>query len=121
MGDSIIQATGFGETPVPDDRPIVLAPPGADVSAATESGPEPAAPPPPRWSHRIGRSVNALVLGGIVCGIALGALLDLGTRLLAGRGHLKRRAPMPPAETPRETGADSGDACERRRGPDDLA
>lgn len=121
VGDSIIQATGFGETPVPDDRPIVLAPPFEGGPDLAEPGPEPAAPVPPRWSHRIGRSVNALVLGGIVCGIVLGALLDLGTRLLSGRGYLKRRVPVSPSETPRETGADSGDACERRPDADDRA
>ncbi len=91
VGNQVIEATGLGESAVPSDQPIELADP--DGHAAE----------PPRWSHRLGNSVNALVLGGIICGTLLGAALDLSTRLLSRywrRTHPAAQASAAPPPTP---------------------
>lgn len=95
VGASVIESTGFGVDPTPDTSgnptPSVDSPDHTELDTPTTTS------QPRRWTRNIGTSINALVLGGIICGTLLGAGLDIGTRLIAGRGHLRPKPKAPPA------------------------
>lgn len=81
IGISVIHASGFGRSPAVAYDPT---PPldGDGVFEQGEATPHPSrtvepAPEKPRWSHRFGTAINALILGGIIVGGALGVLLDI--------------------------------------------
>lgn len=88
LGATIITRSGFGQSidVVEASRTDLL------VEANEPPRLEPAQVVPPaapsiHWSKRIGTSINALVIGGIVAGTALGAGLDLAWRFLRAWPH----------------------------------
>ena len=80
LGRTVIAVSGLGPsaTPVPNGTQLVatdpLRPPG---SAETPDEP----PSEIRWTKRFGTTVNALMLGGVIAGAAVGLVLDLIWRL----------------------------------------
>ncbi len=111
LGAMIIATAGFGEAlPSADPNEAVLPlddAPGAK-SHAFNSAPNP--PPPPSTVRRIGTAINALIIGGVVSGVALGLVLDILYRNYwqhhtqaprRRRGLLASgSAPPPPTEPP---------------------
>ncbi len=116
IGLSVIEASGFGDS-IDVASPVVETKTAPDAMAATpddQGDPtlsrDTEAPPPKelRWTQRMGTSINALVLGGILVGTALGGVLDLlwsfGTpranayrlKLQARRHHSVSTDPPPP-------------------------
>ncbi len=78
LGRKVITFTGYGESlPAADPTDPVL-PLGEDD--ATPSSPDMEPPPAPggvHWTSRLGTAINALILGGVLSGAALGLLLDI--------------------------------------------
>lgn len=83
VGKAVIDFSGFGRSielaPAADG---MLAPPPPFVEPVSPSSPaatpDPSAPPAElHWTQRFGTRLNALLLGGVICGAALGAVLDL--------------------------------------------
>lgn len=77
LGAVVIRATGFGETPPVDfaDDPNLLLEPVVETPPA-KTGPS-GKPPAISLSRRFGNAINALILGGVLSGLALGLLLDI--------------------------------------------
>lgn len=99
VGAKIITLSGFGRGIQPvDDVPLIpdaetaAAAPGSALEAATVVAPTAA---PIHWTRRVGTAINALVIGGMVCGTLLGAALDLLWRW-GGRAHRLGRRRLPP-------------------------
>lgn len=93
VGATVIESTGFGVDPTPAETEgpaTVAAPDHTDLATPTTTTQL------RHWTRTVGTSINALVLGGVLCGTLLGAILDLVTRLIAGRGHLHPRPKTPP-------------------------
>jgi uncharacterized protein len=99
VGKSIISTTGFKVDPAPVET--------AMTEAVAEAGGIPATAHRPRrirdaqWVKRVGTAVNALIVGGFVCGLLLGLALD-GVHKLSRRAihrhHLHH--PRHPPDTP---------------------
>ena len=96
LGRTVITAVGYGESlPVAD-------PSQADLFLGDKD--EPLPPPPPRaedaanthWTHRFGTAVNALIIGGVLSGAALGLLLDILNRNY-WQNYTLTHPPRPPA------------------------
>lgn len=82
LGAKVIELSGFGQS-IPVVEPS--APAEADTSEPSMPRLEPArvAPPEPEavhWTRRVGNAINALVIGGVIAGTLLGAVLDLLSR-----------------------------------------
>jgi len=95
LGQTVIAASGFGRSPETID-PVTIDPvPGTVWPPRLETA-EVAPPPPPHemhWGRRIGTAINALVIGGVIAGTLLGALLDLLWRF--GAEYYARKHPPP--------------------------
>jgi uncharacterized protein (DUF2062 family) len=78
LGAKIISVSGFGQSiEVVEDEPSSSSAAEGDSMAELESAASPDEPPPIHWTRRVGTAINALVIGGIVSGTILGAVLDL--------------------------------------------
>ncbi len=93
LGKAVISVSGFGHSiEVFDDPALNLSPVNIGNSDHAASDANPAIPPPDlRWNQRLGTRINALLLGGLIAGTALGALLDLLWRLGARQAESHRR------------------------------
>jgi uncharacterized protein (DUF2062 family) len=81
LGAYVIRHVGFGESlPSSDPNEIVL-PLNEPADAAQVDAPaKPVAPRPaitPSRARRIGTAINALIVGGVISGAALGLALDI--------------------------------------------
>lgn len=77
VGSYVIRHVGFGEAlPAADPHESVLplTEPPDTLAPDDESVPQPKAPD---RVHRIATAINALFLGGLICGAALGVVLDI--------------------------------------------
>lgn len=113
LGAYIIETAGFGEAlPSADPNEAVLP---LDESPAAKGHAFTAAsnpPPPPSTARRIGTAINALIIGGVVSGVALGLVLDIlyrnywqhhthaPPRRRRGSAATGSSPPQPPAEPP---------------------
>jgi hypothetical protein len=107
LGAYIIETAGFGGAlPAADpDEPVLPLGEAAGVKGHDiRAAPEPA--PAPSNIRRIGTAINALIIGGVVSGVALGFVLDILYRnfwqhhtnpRLRGRRGLLPPAGGPPA------------------------
>ncbi|MFA6962567.1 MAG: DUF2062 domain-containing protein [Opitutaceae bacterium] len=84
LGKAIINVSGFGSSIE------VVSSPELDFQTGEDSLPDVLATPPDspakpphdlRWTRGLGNRINALLLGGVISGLALGAMLDLLWRL----------------------------------------
>jgi uncharacterized protein (DUF2062 family) len=97
VGKAIINATGLApEVHVEPEYAGSLAA-GEIVEVEDDPVPQPHPAAPRRWTSRIGGVVNALVIGGVVCGTLMGAIFDIAYRLTRQRGRLKY--PVDPGAT----------------------
>lgn len=89
VGHSILEFTGLaGEVQVePAFAGSLAAGEEVEIAPAPAGSPHPAAPQ--KWASRVAGVVNALVIGGVVCGTLMGAVLDISYRLTRQHGHLK--------------------------------
>lgn len=107
IGKSIINATGLApEVHVEPEFAGSLAA-GHEVEIAHDPAPPPHPAAPRRWTSRVAGVVNALVIGGVVCGTLLGAVLDIAYRLTRQHGRLKI-PPDPGAPPPASQGSTGG-------------
>lgn len=87
LGEVIIKTSGLGHS-------IPVVEPSFDFIATTveeQAAVDPApAPPKLKWTRRIGSTVNALIIGGLVTGSALGFVLDLAWRYGVKRTEVHR-------------------------------
>lgn len=99
LGSAVIAASGFGasidvvedaDTMATLPSPAAATPSGSanDLVAPADTATEP--PTEIRWTQRMGTSINALVLGGILVGTALGGILDLLWQMGAARAERHR-------------------------------
>lgn len=99
VGQTIINATGLA--PEVDVEPEFAASFATGEEVEIVPGDQGA---PRTWVSRIGGVVNALVVGGIVCGTLMGAVFDVTYRLMRQHGKLRV-----PAEPPEGSGSTRGD------------
>jgi uncharacterized protein (DUF2062 family) len=103
LGITVINASGFGRGI--DAQPVAPAPETEPATPEHESETSLLRDPEtgrPTWTSRIGTGINALILGGLICGLALGAALDLLWRWLvlpAARHHAAKK-PVTAVVTP---------------------
>jgi uncharacterized protein (DUF2062 family) len=98
VGQAIINRTGLApEVDVEPEFAGSLAA-GEDIEIATVPVDPPHPNAPRRWTSRVAGVVNALVIGGVVCGALLGAALDVSYRLTRQHGRLKY--PQEPGASP---------------------
>lgn len=99
LGAYIIATAGYGEAlPAADPEEAVLP---IDAAARDPGEIRPVQPPPPSNIRRIGTAINALIVGGIVSGVALGLLLDILYRnYWQHHTHAVPRRRRPPGEPP---------------------
>ena len=104
VGRSIINLTGLApEVHVePEFAGSLAAGEEVDIEHVPTDPPHPAAPR--RWTSRVAGVVNALVIGGVVCGALLGAVLDVTYRLTRQHGRIKY-PPEPGAPPPASQGS----------------
>lgn len=84
LGAVVIRATGFGaslpaenaDDPNLSLEPVVESPPAGDATPSVETA-APAKHPRLSLSSRFGNAINALIMGGVLSGLALGLLLDI--------------------------------------------
>jgi uncharacterized protein (DUF2062 family) len=89
LGKYVISVSGFGHS-IPATDPIPLSLPSAELAHEDENepgetvhstpAPLPSAAARPgviRWTRRLGTAINALIIGGVLSGAALGLLLDI--------------------------------------------
>jgi len=89
VGKAIINATGLApEVHVEPEFAGSLAA-GEMVEVEHDPAPQPNPAAPRKWTSRVANVVNALVIGGVVCGAVLGAVLDIAYRLTRQHGRLK--------------------------------
>lgn len=87
LGKTAISLSGFGHSIEVVEPPVAAPTPNV---APDTSGP--AVPPAElRWTQRFGTRINALLLGGLIGGTVLGAILDLLWRLGARQADAHRR------------------------------
>lgn len=91
LGSAVINASGFGGTV------DVVAPESPYPFIETEDSDDDA-PAELNWNRRLGTTINALILGGIIAGGVLGLILDLIWRWGAARtaAHRRRTGRAPP-------------------------
>jgi uncharacterized protein (DUF2062 family) len=89
VGKAIINATGLAPEVNLEPEFAGSFAAGEEVEIAHETA-EPLHPAAPRrWRSRFAGVVNALVIGGVVCGALMGAVLDITYRLTRQHGRLK--------------------------------
>lgn len=95
VGQAIINATGLA--PEVHDEPGFAASfaSGEEVEIEEETPPQVQPAVERSWVSRVVGVVNALVIGGFVCGAVMGAVLDVTYRLMRQHGRLK----VPPDPT----------------------
>lgn len=96
LGKSVMMLSGFGQSIEVSATPafdVPTAPPPADPSQASAGLSDNDVNPPHelRWTANLGTRINALLLGGLIAGTALGAVLDLLWRLGARQADAHRR------------------------------
>lgn len=94
LGRAVINVSGFGQSIEVEDTPAF------DPDAAPTLGDEEPASPRPapaapasrrhRWTRAVGTHINALMLGGLIAGSALGLVLDLLWQFGARRAEVHR-------------------------------
>ncbi|MEO7599605.1 MAG: DUF2062 domain-containing protein [Opitutus sp.] len=102
LGLKIIEVSGLGAS-----IPFVEEPGPTAAEDLTEPAPqlEPATVAPPEsihWTRRVGTAINALVIGGVVCGTLLGATLDLIWHALTS-GEPRKNSPHNRRDSPSTT------------------
>lgn len=91
LGAAVISMSGFGHSIEVIETPAFM----IDAEAVEATDPEPDVPDPAeppgklRWTQGLGTRINALLLGGLISGLALGGVLDVLWRLGA-RGARSR-------------------------------
>ena len=98
LGLTVINASGFGDSievidavAPPEPLPPPAAPaPAVETDPAAANGTVILPPGEIRWTQGLGTSINALVLGGILAGAAVGGFLDLLWRFGASRAEAHR-------------------------------
>jgi uncharacterized protein (DUF2062 family) len=98
LGQIVIRASGFGSSVDVDPPPVQ---PRASFSATDiealgedegdDASSHPLSHPALKWTRRFGTAINALVLGGVLGGCALGFILDLVWQFGAARAAKHRR------------------------------
>lgn len=92
LGSAVIGASGFGDSVevVPTEAPY----PFVENEAADDEAP----PTELAWNRRLGTTINALILGGVIAGGVLGLILDLIWRFGVARtaAHRRRTGRAPP-------------------------
>jgi uncharacterized protein (DUF2062 family) len=99
LGMWVMDSSGFGHSDAPATLPAdqSLALPGTGLEPTSALDDEELHDPAtgePRWSSRFGTRINALILGGLITGALLGAVLDLLWRWLvlpAAKLHQARK------------------------------
>jgi uncharacterized protein (DUF2062 family) len=96
LGKSVMMLSGFGQSIEVSEIPafdVPSAPPPVDAAAASAGLTDDDTAPPHelRWTPNLGTRINALLLGGLLAGTALGALLDLLWHLGARQAGAHRR------------------------------
>ena len=94
LGLTVINASGFGDSIGVIDAAALPEPaasaPAVETDPASANGTATLPPGEIRWTQRLGTSINALVLGGILAGAAVGGVLDLLWRFGASRAEAHR-------------------------------
>lgn len=117
LGVAVIQASGYGRSPEPAEITLPLGPsapapraPATSVVPSDSADADPSLlpglddPVRPKWTSRLGTSFNALIVGGLLSGLVLGAALDLLWRLLVlpAARHRAARKPVTALVTPHD-------------------
>ncbi len=97
LGITLINVSGFGrgldaETPPPDAVPFPNEVPEHESETTLVRDPETGRP---SWTSRIGTGINALILGGLLVGALLGAIIDLLWRAFVLPAARQRSAKKP--------------------------
>lgn len=96
IGMAVIEHSGFGRSLEPVEKPHVAA--KADFNDIPII--KPAEPPPPehdshgrlnRWTSGIGTQINALIIGGVITGLFVGAVFDLLWMISVNQAAAHRR------------------------------
>jgi uncharacterized protein (DUF2062 family) len=93
LGVQVIEWSGFGqsidviEEPRAEKDTDPLEPPRLEAAQVI-----PETPAKIHWTKRVGTSINALAIGGIIAGTVLGGILDVAWRLLSA-AHYRRHPP----------------------------
>lgn len=95
VGSAVIHHSGFGHSPPPAEE---LAP--AETSGAPDAPVirTPAPPPSPeetgrlhRWTSGVGTQINAFIIGGVIVGLVIAALIDLLWVISVRQAEVHRR------------------------------
>jgi uncharacterized protein (DUF2062 family) len=89
LGKSVMQLSGFGQSIEISPTPAFDVPPAPPPAQPAADDVNP--PAELRWTARFGTSINTLLLGGLIAGAALGAILDVLWRLGARQAESRRR------------------------------
>jgi uncharacterized protein (DUF2062 family) len=93
LGKAVIHASGFGSSVDVTEGQPDAAPPATAVepeSTEDDNSPHPLSHPALKWTRRFGTAINALVLGGVLAGGAMGFVLDLLWRFGVARTQKHR-------------------------------
>jgi uncharacterized protein len=95
VGRTVIEATGFGSSIEVSPSDHAYLSPEALASYEPDDGNHEHLPHVRhRWTQRLGTAINALVLGGVIVGSALGLVLDLIWRFSVSRAGGDRGPPV---------------------------
>lgn len=100
LGAYVIRHAGFGESPAAADPQEIVLPLNEPFDPAhVDTAPKAAAPARPAMGpsriRRIGTAINAMIIGGVLSGAALGLVLDILYRNY-WQSHTAHRAHAPP-------------------------
>jgi len=91
LGKSVMMLSGFGQSIAVSDTSAFELPSADPTVAEPASGNTTTPPEELRWTPNFGTRINALLLGGLIAGTALGTLLDLLWRLGVRQADAHRR------------------------------